>query len=240
MMAVTPAYVEISDRIGEQIRSGKLQAGTRVPGEREIQERHGVSSTVARAVIARLRSQGLIISQQGKGSFVAPQPEPIISIRDGRDVRAEGDDRLLTAHRAEIDASQDVAKSLGLTTGDRITQVLYRWTVNSDVVEISEYYEPHHFSASTKGRPAIGNSPAETDVIERFKSIGVAVTRVQEMTSARMPTPEEAHLMSLPPGVPVLAIQRIHYRQDTPLALTRSVLRGDLFVLKTDQEIAAQ
>ncbi|MEU4227280.1 GntR family transcriptional regulator [Nonomuraea sp. NPDC026600] len=238
MTGRTPAYVEISDRIAAQIHRGELRPGDQVPGEREITEQHRVSQNVARAAISRLRSQGLIVSRQGKGSFVAEQPEPIVSLRDGRDLRPEGDDRLLSAHVSDVVVPFHVAKTLGLSSDDHVTQILYRWTVNDEVVETSEYYEPLAIPGHATARPAPKGSSFDHDVIARFARAGVQVTDVEETTSARMPTSEEAHLMSVRPGVPVIEIQRIHYANKTPLALTHSVLRADRIILHTSQQIS--
>jgi GntR family transcriptional regulator len=235
----TPAYIEISDRIAAQILRGELPPGTKIPGEREITEQHRVSQNVARAVINRLRGMGLIVSQQGKGSFVAEQPEPIVSLRDGRDTRPEGNDRILSAHVSDVTVPIHVAKTLGLADDDRVTQILYRWIVNDEVVETSEYYEPLAIPGHATARPAPEGSSFEHDVIARFARAGIQITRVEETTSARMPTSEETHLMSIRPGVPVIEVQRTHYANETPLALTHTVLRADRIVLRTNQQIPA-
>ncbi|MEU8394929.1 GntR family transcriptional regulator [Nonomuraea sp. NPDC048892] len=235
----TPDYVRIADRIGAKIRSGDMQPGDLVPSHAQLAREHNVSDNTARAALARLRSQGLIITKQGKGSLVADTPSPIISERDGRDIRpdAEGEDRALSAHVSQISAPTDIAEQLGLSAGDRVTQILYRWTVNGDVIEMSEYYEPL-FPGTPTVQPAPGETSTQPDTISRFSRVGIGVTDVDEMTSARMPTPEEEHLMGIPPGTPVLTVRRIHYADTKPVAVTHSVFRADLFILHTRQRLS--
>lgn len=65
------AYLEIADEFKRKIREGELAPGTQLPTEAAICTAHGVSRTVARAALARLREDGYTYSQQGKGHFVA-------------------------------------------------------------------------------------------------------------------------------------------------------------------------
>ncbi len=62
---------QLAERIGGDIRSGRLRAGERLPTEQELIVQFQVSRTVVREAMASLRTEGLIISRQGAGVFVA-------------------------------------------------------------------------------------------------------------------------------------------------------------------------
>ena len=66
--------MEIGQRIAEDIATGRLMPGTRLPTEQEMMDAMGVSRTVIREAVASLRAEGLISTRQGIGSFVAEQP----------------------------------------------------------------------------------------------------------------------------------------------------------------------
>lgn len=53
------------------IATGQLDAGARLPGIREIAELAGVNINTVRSVLAKLEEQGLVLTQQGRGNFVA-------------------------------------------------------------------------------------------------------------------------------------------------------------------------
>lgn len=59
----------------EQILSGELRVGDRLPSEHEISRMHDISRPVVREALLRLRADGLITAQQGRGTFVTHQPE---------------------------------------------------------------------------------------------------------------------------------------------------------------------
>jgi GntR family transcriptional regulator len=65
-----PRYQQLAALLREQINSGELSQGARVPTEAELAEHYGASRNTVRLALDRLRAEGLLTSQQGKGSFV--------------------------------------------------------------------------------------------------------------------------------------------------------------------------
>lgn len=62
---------EVVDRIAGEIRSGRLEPGARLPTEQELMAAMGVSRTVVREAVSALRAEGLVVTRQGLGAFVA-------------------------------------------------------------------------------------------------------------------------------------------------------------------------
>ena len=65
---------ELTERLAADITSGKLQPGARPPTEQELIAATGVSRTVVREAVAALRAEGLVMTRQGVGAFVAGNP----------------------------------------------------------------------------------------------------------------------------------------------------------------------
>jgi GntR family transcriptional regulator, transcriptional repressor for pyruvate dehydrogenase complex len=72
-----PAYQILADELRDQITSGRLRPGERLPTEPELCARNRVSRSTVREALRLLSSQNLIITTRGVtgGSFVA-QPSP--------------------------------------------------------------------------------------------------------------------------------------------------------------------
>jgi DNA-binding FadR family transcriptional regulator len=62
---------ELTQRLSAEIRSGRLEPGARLPTEQELALATGVSRTVVREATAALRADGLVVTRQGLGAFVA-------------------------------------------------------------------------------------------------------------------------------------------------------------------------
>ena len=70
--AKTPAAEEIAQNLAAMIREGAIAAGTKLPTEQRLSVQYGVSRTVVREAISRLKSDGLVESRQGSGVSVIP------------------------------------------------------------------------------------------------------------------------------------------------------------------------
>lgn len=106
------------DALVEQIESGELAPGQRLPTEQEIVATTGVSRTVVREALASLRARGLITTRQGLGAFVAAEASSrpfqivprdietidevlrVLELRMGVEVEAAG---LAAARRSDAD-----------------------------------------------------------------------------------------------------------------------------------------
>ncbi len=62
---------ELVTRLAADITSGKLAPGSQLPTEQEMIAATGVSRTVVREAVAALRAEGLVVTRQGVGAFVA-------------------------------------------------------------------------------------------------------------------------------------------------------------------------
>lgn len=62
---------QVIDRVKQYIQANHLQAGTRLPGERELARTLGVSRNVTREAVRALQATGILDIQPGNGAFVA-------------------------------------------------------------------------------------------------------------------------------------------------------------------------
>src|SRR5438093_1544494 len=62
-------------QLAAEIKSGRLAPGARLPTEEALTRAARVSRTVVREAVAALRAEGLVITRQGVGAFVSPEPQ---------------------------------------------------------------------------------------------------------------------------------------------------------------------
>src|SRR5215211_6745210 len=65
-----PAYRQVADRLRPPIESGEWPAGHKLPSESQLMAQFGVSRVTVRLAVGALRAEGLILTRQGRGSFV--------------------------------------------------------------------------------------------------------------------------------------------------------------------------
>lgn len=66
-----PPYLLAADRIRQEITSGRLKPGDRLPSSRELKDTLGIANATVHSAIKVLRDEGLVYSVQGRGNYVA-------------------------------------------------------------------------------------------------------------------------------------------------------------------------
>lgn len=69
-----PAYLQIAEDLRAGIAAGRYPVGGRLPVERELARQYGVTAMTVRHGIDVLRAEGVIVSQEKRGHFVARLP----------------------------------------------------------------------------------------------------------------------------------------------------------------------
>ncbi|MEF7615691.1 FadR/GntR family transcriptional regulator [Aquincola sp. MAHUQ-54] len=173
MEPLTLAPVErLSDRLAallaQQIEAGRMRPGDRLPTEAQLASEHGVSRSVVREAVHQVRSQGLLVSRQGSGMFVAAPPprgltfdpkvlesvEAVLQVLELRRV-IEGEMSALAATRAtraEIAALKRALKAidtanekgeLGLTEDFELHRAIGAATHNPQFVRLLAFIEQY-------------------------------------------------------------------------------------------------
>src|SRR5688572_1348512 len=121
-----PVSTRLLVAIREHIRSGQLPAGARLPSERQVAAALGVARTTVTHAFDTLRTEGLLVSRTGVGTFVSAA---------GRHATARGDDRLGSFAHEHIEARIDlrsaalpaiplVGEMLAKVSADDFTEIL--------------------------------------------------------------------------------------------------------------------
>jgi GntR family transcriptional regulator len=190
--------------------------------------------------------KGLIVSQQGRGSFVRTEPRMkyYASLTGSRRKRLEADRRSDTftqqvqaqgktpkqVSTVEVMlAVQDIASRLGLEPGEDVgvrRRVMY---ADNEPIQLGDSYYPLDIVQGSKIMD-------EADVIEGtdqvLEDLGHTPTRYADEISWRMPTSDEATKLHLGPGVPIARVLRTSFDQnDRAIEVYAVVLPGDRHVL---------
>lgn len=231
-------YRAVAAQLRARIASGDLAPGDRLEGDRALAEQLGVSRLTVRQAIELLRTEGLLISHQGMGTFVRlpasrfTPTEPIqvggLSARLASIGQVSRQDLRVGIEQPDA----EVAERLGLDDGEQVVtrrRVLY---VDDDPLMSGTYFFPLDLVAGSRiAQP--GDVPEGTTRI--LLEMGVVLARWSDEVTWRNPTPEETVTLALTKGVPVARVVRTSYdAEDRPVRVYLMLLPGDRHELRYD------
>ncbi|XTZ15890.1 GntR family transcriptional regulator [Micromonospora echinospora] len=71
----TPVYVQLAELVRARIEAGDLPPGSPLPSESHLGQEYGIGRDAVRMAIALLRSEGVVSTSKGHGSWIREQPE---------------------------------------------------------------------------------------------------------------------------------------------------------------------
>ena len=119
-----PLYKQLVNDLTDKIQAGELPEGSRLPSEQEISTLYGVSRITVRTALKELAKEGLIISKQGKGTFVGKKKMTRnLSLATSFSQACKDMGRIPGAqvlHLGLEDADEDDIKELMISPGDKV------------------------------------------------------------------------------------------------------------------------
>ncbi|MFI0449368.1 GntR family transcriptional regulator [Actinomadura sp. 6N118] len=236
-----PAYLRIADDLRRQIVDGRLAPGDRVPSRHELAHDHGVSDRVAVEAVRLLTAEGYLEARPGAGTFVRARPEVRRLSRSwyredrggspfAADMESQGRASTWRSSSETTTATPAIAERLDIATGDPVMRTRYVFLADDQPVMASTSWEP---LAITRGTPVMfpeKGPHAGLGVVARMRLIGVEVTRVSEIVTARAIMAEEVERLGEPLGSIMMVVQRT-YAGDRPVETADIVVPVDRYEL---------
>ncbi|MEU2153808.1 winged helix-turn-helix domain-containing protein [Streptomyces sp. NPDC019396] len=113
--APKPTAKDIAARFRREIGDGEREAGTRLPAARQLAKELGVQLMTVQSAYGQLRDEGLILTQQGRGTFVRDPSVPLGT--------EPGSSPAYTALADELNSIHDALRLLGERL-DRLERVV--------------------------------------------------------------------------------------------------------------------
>ncbi|GIV79044.1 phosphonate metabolism transcriptional regulator PhnF [Litorilinea aerophila] len=232
--SATPLYIQIKDRLQEQIEAGAFEAGERLPSERELAQMYSVSRMTARQALQLLQQTGLVLTRVGKGTYVNPKIHQDLQALTSftQEMVSRGlvpSSRVLLAELQP--AHHEVAVNLGIDPGDEVVVLQRIRCANEKPIALETAHLAH------ARFPGILNDHdfARVSLYQVLQgTYGVRLSWASQVIAARMPTPFERRALEMPSGTPVLSLARVSYdSNDRPVEYVRSCYHGERYELRT-------
>ena len=225
----SPLYRQIKTLLVRGLQAGEWLPGQAIPSETELAARYRVSQGTVRKAIDEMATENLLVRRQGKGTYVASHAEQATQYRFLRLMPDDGaaaplQRRLLDCRRMRAPA--DVAQLLALKAGEAAVQVrrlLLAGPVDAArPVVLDDLWLP---GALFKGLTADRLDAWRGPLYRLFEAeFSVQTIRAEEKIRAVQATPDEAALLELPIGAPLLSVERLTFTYgDRPVELRRGL-----------------
>ena len=250
--AFSPLYRQIKGLITRELQSGVWKPGEAIPSELELAARFKVSQGTVRKAVDELAADNLLVRRQGKGTFVATHAEQRVQYRFLRLMPDGGGERTLARRLLDcrrLRAPADVARLLDIKSGDPVVQ-LRRLLLATDPDPMGAAVRspsPEPGAPSPEGA-CLALRPVVLDEIclpgALFKGLsaerladykgpmygmfeaefGVRMIRAEEKIRAVIADAATAALLAVPPGAPLLSVERLSFTYgDRPVELRRGL-----------------
>jgi len=231
--AFSPLYQQIKELLTRSLQGGEWLPGQAIPSEMELAARYRVSQGTVRKAVDELATDNLLVRRQGKGTFVATHAEAQTQYRFLRlvaDAASPGapaaalQRKLLHCRRVRSPA--DVARALGLRGGDSVVEVRRVLLAEGQPVVLDDICLP---GVLFKGLTAERLSDWKGPMYRLFEAeFGVRMIRAEEKLHAVAADDEQARVLQVAPGSPLLSVERLAYTYgDKPVELRRGLYRTD-------------
>jgi len=227
-----PAHAQIELALETAIERGRLSPGDRLPAERELAERYGVSRMTLRQALGSLELRGRLVRSKGRygGTFVA---EPKLELTG-------------------TSALSDQLRGLGLAAGARVLSARERDSAPDEVELGPRVYaiervrlangEPvalERGAYSVDAFPGLLGGPLEGSLYDLIRArYDTVPVRAHERLEPALAQPVEAAALGIEPGAPVMLVERTAYSAaGQPVEHSRDVFRGDRTTVVWESQI---
>ncbi len=235
----------VASVLRDAIRDGRLPAGAQLPTAAQLKADFGYDQVTVLRGFGILRQEGVLSTEQGRGTFVRHRRRllriPLLEYeRLGPD--ADAGDPLGLFERgtgveegavkvdieySKVPAPEDLAEDL--EPGTPMLDRRYLWIVDGEVRQEDHSYLLYSLVEGTPVEDESQERPGR-GTLTQLRDVGVQVDGKITEISAHAPSPEQAALLQIEPGTPILASRRRLFSQGRTVCVSDSIASSDRVV----------
>lgn len=233
-------YQQIANSILEQIQSGELQPGARLPSENALSEYHQVGRNTIRHALSDLAAKGYLESVQGVGTFVTEDHYPktvefLYGFSQEMDQRGKNVASQVIESKL-ISAEPFLARVLKIQLGAEVVFLNRLRVVDGKPAALERAYLPHAFCHGILDHDF--SKESLYDVLAT--QYNMKPDHAEQEIGAEIATPQVAELMGLSHPAPVLVIRReTRTAEGRVIEYVESEFRADRFRFYTNLKASA-
>jgi DNA-binding GntR family transcriptional regulator len=222
-----PAYAQLANILRQSMAEGLLRPGDQLPSEAQLVSHYGVSPMTVRRAVNILVDQGVVIAEQGRGTFVKPVAMSAATFQLGQFQNLFNDREHTTVKLLEtriVSADERVARKLAVKIGQR---TIYMRRLLSNNGEPAFYHREYLVYDPTR---AIVEAELEvTSLQQLFSGKGNSLLKHGDISiEATLLDAEEAQLLKASLPMAAFCFEHVFYDFDnTPVSWGWFIGRAD-------------
>ena len=226
-----PKYYQLASILRQKIEDGEWEPRSPIPSERQLEQLYKVSRTTTREAIDHLVRQGYLYREHGRGTFVSPQ-----KLQKGlMELTSFSEDLLkrgITPGQVILSLewlvpSPNVLQKLELPAGTEVLCIKRLRLGDQTPIGLQTSY-----LALDKSKTITRDDLESAGSLYRIlaEKYGIIPSEADETLEVTLATPEEASLLTIEPGSPLLLNKRVLFSQTrTPVEFVKILYRGDRY-----------
>jgi GntR family transcriptional regulator len=215
-----PLYAQLAELLREQIQTGRYRPGDRLPGEPVLTRQYRVSRATVAKALEQLEGDGLVRRRQGRGTFVQPtrmrRPLPELTgfSEHVSKLGLTPGQRVIQFRKRTAEAADPLAGCFG--EGTEVVEVERVRLVDGEPVGVHRVVVP----AALADRIGLDEDALAAEgwsLYARLSQHGIQLVRAEEHLSAAVATREQASLLGVAKGEPLIHVRRQSWDADGAL-----------------------
>lgn len=229
---VVPKYHQLFELIRQKIEEGEWQPYQSIPSERDLVDLYNVSRVTVRQALENLALQGYVFREHGKGTFVSPpklQQNIQLLNSFSEDMQSRGlapGQKILRFEK--MTPSAKIAERLEIEPGKKqVTYIERLRLAGNEIMGLQRCYLnlPDRLQFSQADLEASGSLYRLLE-----DKLNVFPFEADEELEAAIADSQDARLLGIVPGSPILSIERTVWSQyRRPFEFVHMIFRGDRY-----------
>ncbi len=226
-----PKYYQLASILRQKIEDGEWQPRSAIPSERQLEVLYHISRTTIREAIDSLVQQGYLYREHGRGTFVSPR-----KLQKGwMELTSFSEDLLkrglqpgqIIRNLSQVIPPISVLKRLELAPGSAVFCIERVRLADGTPIGLQTSY--------------LALGPDQLITLEELEASGslyrilnekfnIHPSEADETLEVTLATPQEAALLNIPTGAPLLLSERVLFSQERrPIEYVKILYRGDRY-----------
>ncbi|UTR15039.1 GntR family transcriptional regulator [Salipaludibacillus sp. LMS25] len=223
-----PLYLQVIDRIKQDIEDGAYETGERLPSEFQLSKQLGVSRATLREALRMLEDESIIIRRHGVGTFINSKPlfssgiEELFSVTDmiKRGNKEPGTNFLSSS--IEKPSEDDQRRFYDEQMDDLIVIERVRTADGEPVVYCLDKIPKHHLPEYV--------SHEEQSIFDQLEKSGAPIAYAMTQIEPLGYHERVSEILACDPETALLVLKQMHYNeQEEPVLYSLNYFRADKF-----------